>query len=82
MEGHTFGDCDSFRGKPNGIDYAVFCMKEPEYVMKIMSTYGGLIEKDGQHESRRTYTNLSNEKVTTVFKYKEPFAKHFFIGMP
>ena len=38
MEGHTVGECDSFRGKLNGIDYDVFCMKELEYVMKIMST--------------------------------------------
>ena len=78
MEDRAVGECDSFRGRLNGIDYDVFCMKEPEYVMKIMSTYGGLIEKDGQRESRRTYTNLANEKVTTTFKYKEPFANHFY----
>ncbi len=56
MTGHTVGECDSFRGKLNGIDYDVFCKKEPEYVMKIISTYGGLIEMDGQHESKRTNT--------------------------
>ena len=83
MEGPTIREYDTFRGKLNGIDCDVFCMKELEYVlMKIMSTYGGLNEKDGQHESRRTYKNLSNKKVTTVFKYKEQFANHFLIGMP
>ena len=70
MECQEVGECDSSGDKLNVSGYDVFCMKEPEYVMKIMSTYGGLIEKDGQHESRRTYKNLSNKKVTTVFKYK------------
>ena len=39
MEGCTVGEYDSFRGKLNGIYYYIFCMEEPEYVMKIMSTY-------------------------------------------
>ena len=47
MEDHAVCECDSFRGKLNSIDYNVFFMKEPEYVMKIMSTYGGLIEMLG-----------------------------------
>ena len=78
MEGCTVGEYDSFRGKLNGIYYYIFCMEEPEYVMKIMSTYRGLIKNERQHESRRMYTNLPNEKVTTVFKYKEPFGNHFY----
>ncbi len=39
MEAPTVGEYDSFRGKLNGIGYDVFCMKKPEYMMKIMSTF-------------------------------------------
>ena len=39
MEDCAVGECDSFRGKLNSIDYEVFHMKKTEYVMKIMSTY-------------------------------------------
>ena len=78
MEDRAVGKCASFRGELNSIDYDIFCMKEPEYVMKIMSTYSGLIEKPGQYESRWTYVNMANEKVTTSFKCKEPFANLFY----
>ena len=77
MEDKAVGECDSYRGTLNNVPYDVFCMKEPEYVMKIMSTYGGLVEKDGQHESKRVYKNIENREVTVFFKYKEPFSNHF-----
>ena len=55
MECQVVGECDSFGDKLNVSDYGVFCMKEPEYVMKIMSTYGGLIErKDSMNQGEHT----------------------------
>ena len=49
------GDRDSLHGMLDGVAYDIFCMKEPDYVMKIMATYCGLTVKDGQKESRRKY---------------------------
>jgi hypothetical protein len=52
-------------------------MKDSGYTMKIMSTYGSLLVKDGQRDSIRTYTNAAGQNVTKKFKYTEPFANHF-----
>ena len=49
------GAVDSLKGTLEDVNYDIFCMKEPDYVMKIMSTYGGLIENDWQKESSRTF---------------------------
>lgn len=51
-------------------------MKESKYVMKIMSIYGGLAEKEDQRDSHRAYIENGEVKNTT-FKYKIPFANHF-----
>jgi hypothetical protein len=45
--------------------------------MKIMSTYGSLLVKDGQKDSVRKYKNEAGDHVTTRFKYTEPFSNHF-----
>ena len=70
------GDTDSLHGKIDGVPYAIFCTKEPNYIMKIMSTYGGLIIKDGQRESKRQYKK-DGEMVQKTFQYCEPFSNHF-----
>ena len=51
-------------------------MKEPDYVMKLMSTYGSLTPKEGHKEAQRTYKHQGTT-VTTSFKYTEPYANHF-----
>ena len=48
-------DCDSLHGVLDGIPYDIFSMKELDYVMKVMSTYGGLVVKEGQKDSTRKY---------------------------
>ena len=70
------GEVDSLKGILDNIHYDIFCMKEPDYVMKIMSTYGGLIEKDGQKLSERKY-KVGNEERSSSFRYKIPFSNHF-----
>ena len=42
------GKTDSWSGTLDDVPYGIFCMKEPDYIMKIMSTCGGLTVKDGQ----------------------------------
>ena len=70
------GDTDSMYGMMDGVPYEIFCLKEPNYIMKIMSTYGGLTVNDGQTESKRVYekdgemrqnsSNIVNRFLTTL----------------
>ena len=34
------GDCDAWKGQMDEVNFHVYAMKEPDYVMSIMSTYG------------------------------------------
>ena len=34
------GDADSYGGQLDDVPFHVFAMKEPDYVMSLMSTYG------------------------------------------
>jgi hypothetical protein len=40
-EGHDVVDTDVLHGMIDDTLYDIFCMKEEDYVMKIMATYGG-----------------------------------------
>ena len=59
-------ECDSLQGTLDGVPYDLFCMKEPDYVMKIMSTYGGLTEKEDQRDSHRAHI-VNGEVQNTTF---------------
>ena len=73
MEGKAIGACDALHGTLDGTGYVLFAMKEPDYTMKIMSTYGGLIVKDGERDSVRS----SDGGGQVTFKYTEVFSNHF-----
>ena len=70
------GETDSLHGTFDGAKYNFFCTKESDYVMKIMSTYGGILVKEEQRESKRIFTKDGEEK-KVEFKYTTPFANHF-----
>jgi hypothetical protein len=73
-DGYEVGDTDSLHGTMNGVPYDIFCMKEEDYVMKIMSTYGSNTPPMRERlKAKRTKAN--GEKV--VFEYIEPVANHF-----
>ena len=72
------GKCDSLKGELDGKPYNIFCMKEPDYVMKIMSMHGGLTVLKDQKDSTRTYTEDGEAKTTTC-KYTIPFINHFLL---
>jgi len=73
MSDKAVGDTDALHGTLDGFNYTIFAMKEPDYTMKIMSTYGGLIVADDQPDTFRTIDGGN-----TSFKYAEPFANHYF----
>lgn len=70
------GHQDRLPGEFDGVKFDLFCMKEPEYVMMLMSTYGQLLEKPNQRESWRD-VDEGGERATKRFKYTEVFANHY-----
>ena len=40
FDGKDVGNCDSWKGQMDEVDFHVYAMKEPDYVMSIMSMYG------------------------------------------
>ena len=71
------GQVDSWNGKLNDTPYDIFCLKEPDYVMKIMATYGELTFPDGQRESTRVVQKDDGTTEIKKFQYAVPFAYHF-----
>jgi len=63
---------DRLPGQLDGVDFDLFCLKEPDYVMILMSTYGALISSQEQKISTRIF---QGEK--TTFKYTEVIANHY-----
>ena len=49
-----------------------FSMKEPNYAMKLMSTYGSLVVKG---DVKKNVPMVDEEK--NIFRYQEPFSDHF-----
>jgi hypothetical protein len=78
MENRDLGDTDSVKGKLNGVEYNLFCMRDKDYVMKMMSTYGGLQHIHQQPKTYRCFKGVDqNLPMIRQFKYKEPFANHY-----
>lgn len=69
------GETSSLCGKLDSVLYNIFGMKEPNYTMKLMATYGSLTTKPAQKETKRTYKK-DGHMVSKMFKYTEPFANH------
>lgn len=76
FEEKQVGECNSLKGTLDGVRYDLFGMKEPDYVMKLIAMFGGLVELPHQEEMRRTWTEQGQMKLTT-FKYIKPFAHKF-----
>ena len=81
---HINGDqiCDYFEGKPVGavdalpgtlehIPFHNFCLKEEDYTMMVMSTYGTM----GLKDKTNRFLEATKEKVS--FHYTKVFSNHF-----
>lgn len=77
FENIEVGGCDALPGVLDGVQFHIFGMKEPDYTMKLMSTYGSLTAKDDQRESKRIVKSETGEETTKTFQYTEPFANHY-----
>eukprot|EP00934_Nitzschia_sp_Nitz4_P007490 Nitzschia sp. Nitz4//scaffold526_size3785//2112//3756//NITZ4_009261-RA/size3785-processed-gene-0.3-mRNA-1//1//CDS//3329553959//7480//frame0 len=68
------GDVDAWGGVLDSVKFHVYCMKEPDYIMSLMSSYGTLT-RSGE-EKKRIYTEGSDKRQKT-FKYPEVVRNHF-----
>ena len=75
--GYDVGKVESLPGNLDGVAFKIFVMKEEDYTMKLMSTYGAQIEVDGGTTQRSVSAENGQAKVTKTFKYMEPFYNHF-----
>ena len=71
FDGKDVGDCDSWKGQMDEVDFHVNAMKEPDYVMSIMSTYG-TNQRTGK-ETQRELVGGGRKK----FSYPEVIGNHF-----
>ena len=69
------GDANSWGGKLEGVPFHVFTMKEPDYVMSLISTYGTNVW-DGYKETRRKWKDNGMTR-TKSFRYPEVVHNHF-----
>ena len=60
-------------GELDGVKLDLFCLKEPDYVLTLMSTYGSINAKSGQKDSVRYGANGG----ATIFKYNVVVANHY-----
>ena len=75
FDGKEVGATDSWAGKLDDIPFHVYAMKEPDYVMSLMSTYG-TNNRDNGKETRRNW-KVGGEARSTLFRYPEAVHNHF-----
>ncbi len=68
-------DTDAITSALDGIRYHFWEIKEPDYIMKMMATVGGLYT-EGCKEAARTWDNRDTQMHMT-FLYTKPFHLHF-----
>ena len=75
FENNNMGDADSWAGTLDNIPFHVYAMKEPDYVMSLMSTYV-TNDCDNGKETRHDWKEGGTMKSLTS-KYPEVFHNHF-----
>ena len=74
------GNVDAVKKVEDGVDYHIFCMKEPDYVMKLMTTYETLETTDKRTRRKfkrggvmETKQLMYTEVVANIFLYRHQF---------
>ena len=75
FDGKDVGDCDSWKGMMEEVPFHVYAMKEPNYIMSFMSTYGTNL-RTGK-ETSREWVDSSGVKKNVKFHYPEVVGNHF-----
>jgi hypothetical protein len=69
------GSVDIWNGELEGREVYLHCLKEPDYVMTIMSSFG-TAERVGASK-KRTYSQANGQEATAQFQYPELIARHY-----
>ena len=69
------GAADAIKGELDGMPFYIFGMKESDYVMQIMSTYGMLAMMG---EEKHHHVMVSGTKQVITFKYLEVVHNHYW----
>ena len=77
MSSKQVDECDPLREILDDVPYNIFCMKEPDYTMKLMATYGGLVPSIQRKEKARRAFKEGDETKRVKFDYMVLFANHF-----
>ena len=72
----TVGDIDALLGCHKGRNFHIYGMKEPDYVMQLMSTYGTL-ERHGPERTRVISDTASGLNTRLKFCYPEVVYNHY-----
>lgn len=72
FDGKEVGHTDQLPGISDGTPFDI--MKEPNYVMMLMSKYGSLIEPP---DAKADYRGSHEENNLTMFKYMEVISNHY-----
>ena len=76
MQNKEVGDLDAVQGPIRGKSYHIMAIKEPDYVMLMMTTYGKLEHLEGLDTQQR-YKGGGGKLVTKQFNCCEVFRNHF-----
>ena len=69
------GEADAMLGSLRGDSFYVFALKDADYTMIMLSTYGTLEEaEDG--ETKQRVTNSDGKHKAIIFNYPETFRNH------
>ena len=68
------GDVDALKGEMDGVPFYIYAMKEPNYTMMLMSTYGTLTQMG---ETRKHHYTEDRVKKVKEFKYPEVKYNHY-----
>ena len=67
------GSVDAIEGTSTGQRYTMWCMKEPDYVMRLMATGGSLLADD--ETCKLAHRGVGDSRVS--FRYTRPYDWHF-----
>ena len=80
FDSKAVGDADAWRGTLDGHSFEIHAMKEPDYVMSLMTTYGTLSREGCKQTSRKVGTETVHfsfpEVVNNHFKYRHAVDDH------
>jgi hypothetical protein len=69
------GLVDCWNGELDNIPITLFCMKEPDYIMTLMSTYG-TVNEEGD-EKKRIFKDADGNDIERTFRYTEVIYNHY-----